>query len=150
METGSQNGYSGQKVLFTLKAQESEEGKMFGGTSGSAGAIEQAGELAQSKLPFSVGGFGITVIWLFCHGETPAAIGLIVLNIVLRFIPIPFLGLLIGLGIALYYGFKGSQIAVYHSNYTTVEELRKGERGWTIAGAIVLILEIALFALVLL
>lgn len=117
---------------------------MFTGTSSSSGALEQVGELAQSKLPFSFGACGVTVIWLLCHGEASVAIGLIVLNVVLRFVPIPFVGLLIGLSIALYYGFKGSQIAVYHSQYTTIEELRKGERGWTIAGVILVVIEIAL------
>jgi hypothetical protein len=107
---------------------------------GSAGTQEKIHELAQGQLPFSMGGFGITVLWLFCHGESPVAIGLILLNIFFRFVPIPFLGLIAGLGIALYYGFQGSRIAVYDKQYATIEELRNGERGWTVAGILVLVL----------
>jgi hypothetical protein len=106
--------------------------------------IELVAEKDEVNLPFSFGACGITALWLLCHGEVPVGVGLIVLNWVLIviakvFAAGPLLSLAVGVGISIYYGMNGSRIAVIDRQYKSLADLRSGERGWTIAGIIALI-----------
>jgi hypothetical protein len=104
-------------------------------------AVAAIKNASADKLPFSVGAAGITILWLFFHGRPGTAVALIGLNLLLRvLVLLPGLGFLLALiavvGVIVHFGFEGSKIAMEHKHYKSVEELRSGERGWTIAGAI--------------
>jgi heme/copper-type cytochrome/quinol oxidase subunit 2 len=46
------------------------------------------------------------------------------------------LALIVVVGVIVHFGSEGSKIAMEHKHYKSVEELRSGERGWTVAGTI--------------
>lgn len=46
------------------------------------------------------------------------------------------LALMVAVGVIVHFGSGGSKVAMEHKHYKSVEELRAGERGWSIAGAI--------------
>jgi hypothetical protein len=109
-----------------------------------------ASDATADQMPFCWGAAGITVLWCFFHGRALLAVGLILLNIVLRVMGAAgggggaLLATLIGWGVAIYMGATGSTIAMEERGYQTVAELKAGESGWTIAGIIFLAIGVLL------
>ena len=97
-------------------------------------------------LPFSVGAFGTPFLWLAFHGRL--GLGLLVLlaegaSLFLTRIAGAFgtaLTLAIWLMVPLWLGLTGSGIAKARAAYQTIDELKRGERPWTILGIIILCL----------
>ena len=95
-------------------------------------------------LPFSFGAAGLTPLWLMFHGERAMGTLLVLLGLALR--ALSALGgpggiaisVCVKLIVVFIAGTNGSEIAMQHCGYRSIEELRKGERRWSIFGAIFL------------
>ena len=102
------------------------------------------------NLGFNWASCAITPLWLFFHGRIGTGILLIFwgfISLILTAITAMSIGVgavflfqIIDLGIMLYFGFTGNEIAWKHKGYTSLEELKRRQRGWNIAGAIVFVL----------
>ena len=90
--------------------------------------------MPSENLGFSWGAFGLTGLWLMFHGQ----IGMFFVLFILSLIPI--IGQIAVFIMALNYGFSGRSIAWDYGNYESVQELKRKELGWDIAGGLVFIL----------
>jgi hypothetical protein len=102
-----------------------------------------------ADLPFSLGAAGVTVLWMFFHGRAGLGVLLLAGNVALKALAYSgsggfLLAMLIGWTLSIAFGFSGSRMAWENRHYRTVEELRQGENGWSIAGGIFLVLNVVL------
>jgi hypothetical protein len=100
------------------------------------------------SLPFNFGACFITILWLFFHGRSGTAVLLILYNLVSRLSILlgpagVIMNLLVVIMISFYFGTQGSEIAWKYKGYTNLEELKRRQRPWNIAGGIFGVLEIA-------
>ncbi len=93
-----------------------------------------------AKLPFSWGAAGLPVIWLMFHGRIVQGLALLALSILCapfldEFAPV-LIFLLVSYAIAIWLGRSGGKIAWAHLRTGSVEEFRRREHGWEVAGKI--------------
>lgn len=86
--------------------------------------------------------FLLSWIWAFGHGQT--LIGILIL--VLGFIPV--IGTLVDLGLVIYLGIKGNELAWNSGKFASIEQLKETERVWTKWAVIIFIISIVLFILI--
>ncbi len=85
------------------------------------------------------GAFLLSWIWAFGHGLTLWG----VLGLVVGFVP--GVGGLVALGIAIYLGLKGNQLAWETGKYSSIEVLKETEQKWTKWAIIFFVIGLALF-----
>lgn len=85
------------------------------------------------------GAFLLSWIWAFGHGLSLWG----VLGLVVGFIP--GVGGLVALGIAIYLGLKGNQLAWETGKYSSIEVLKETEQKWTKWAIIFFVIGLALF-----
>jgi len=84
------------------------------------------------------GAFLLSWIWAFGHGLVMwGVIGLIACFV-------PAIGSLVALGIAIYLGIKGNELAWQTGKYLSIEELKEKERKWTKWAVIIFIISFVL------
>jgi hypothetical protein len=94
-------------------------------------------------LPFNWGAGLMAPLWLLAHGRIGAGIGLIVLNLVFSrlFALIGPVGLIIDFMIAstilIIVGSNANHIAWKNKKYSSIEEMRRRQKPWLIAGVII-------------
>jgi tetratricopeptide (TPR) repeat protein len=97
-------------------------------------------------LPFSFGAAGITVLWCFFHGRGGLAVICLIWNVLSILLSRTFgdivsvLITIIGWTITVIMGLKGSRIAWEDRRCNSVQGLKQHERGWTIAGGLLIII----------
>jgi len=102
-----------------------------------------------SKMPFCFGAAGVTVLWCFFHNRVGLGILFWVLGIVFARLILSggedrwLLGLIGHWTISITLGVTGNRIAWEERGYRSLEELRRGESGWHVAGVIFFVLSIA-------
>ena len=108
---------------------------------------------------FNLGAFLISTIWSFCNGLI--GMGAILTILILLMIGISFLTLSMGpgvlviivplyiarVGIAIYLGIKGNELAWATRSHKNVEQFKKAQRTWAIVGAIIFISQLLLPAI---
>jgi len=96
------------------------------------------------KLPFSWGAAGAQAFWLFARGKRALAVLLFLGKSILWFVAGDTIALIVDVVTTVWLGMVGSEIAIDHQGYRTIDELKAGERVWTILGFISVVLEIVL------
>lgn len=87
------------------------------------------------------GAFLLSWIWAFGHGLAMwGVIGLIACFV-------PAIGSMVALGIAIYLGIKGNELAWQTGKYLSIEELKEKEKKWTKWAVIIFIISIVLAVL---
>lgn len=110
-----------------------------------AGRGQEEEELPEEirRCRFNLGAFLMTPIWLLLHRRYLMGGLLILLNVVINFVgaAVPLIGFLGGvlmIAIAIYFGIKGYRIAWEDRGYyDTVEDVKRRERTWAIVGIVV-------------
>jgi len=100
-----------------------------------------AAEAISRKLGFNWGAFFLAPVWCLFNGRAGIGVFLIIWNLAsqaaaLIGIECCVVVLLIDLVVALYFGTQGNEIAWKEEGYSSIEELRRRQRGWNIAGII--------------
>jgi hypothetical protein len=105
----------------------------------------------EPDLGFNFGAFFLSPLWLLFHGRVGTGILLIGLSVVLRTVNAALemesgagaaglASLCVSFCLMFYFGATGNQIAWKRGKFTSVEELKKSERPWNVAGLVVGIL----------
>ena len=112
----------------------------FGGTAGYGGDTNTSGQGAQAEVPAELAGrwnwgaFLLTPIWGIGNSVWIALIAFAGI--------IPFVGPIISLGMAIWMGLKGSEMAWRAKRWNSVEHFKDVQRKWAIAGVVVLVLSV--------
>ena len=106
-------------------------------------------EVERIRRSFSCGAFFLAPVWLLFHGRVGTGILVMLLILFLRGVAdlwgaANVVAVFIQLLIALYFGERGNEIAAKHRCYASLEELKRKEKGWTIAGLVVGIVGVVL------
>jgi hypothetical protein len=96
------------------------------------------------KLPFSWGAAGAQAFWLWARGRRGLAVLLFFGKSLLWLAAGDTIALIVDAVTTVWLGMVGSEIAIDHQGYRTIDELKSGERIWTILGFISIALEIVL------
>jgi hypothetical protein len=94
-------------------------------------------------LPFNWGAGLLAPLWLLAHGRIGAGIGLIVLNLVFSRLfalmgPVGWIiDFMIGCTILIFVGSNANRIAWKNKKYSSIEEMRRRQKPWLIAGVII-------------
>jgi hypothetical protein len=88
------------------------------------------------------GAFLLSWIWAFGHGQILIGILILVLGL------IPVIGTLVDLGLVIYLGIKGNELAWNSGKFTSIEQLKETERVWAKWAVIIFIISIVLFILI--
>lgn len=105
-------------------------------------AVNTSGQGAGAVVPPEIkgkwnwGAFLITPIWGIGNQVWIALLGF------LGFIP--YIGFFIGLGIAIYCGIKGNELAWQKKQWTSVQQFQEVQKKWAIAGVIVFVVLVVL------
>jgi len=87
------------------------------------------------------GAFLLSWIWALGHGQILVGILILVVGI------LPVIGTLVDLGLVIYLGIKGNELAWNSGRFASIEQLKETERVWTKWAVILLIIGLVLFVL---
>ena len=87
------------------------------------------------------GAFLLSWIWALGHGQVLVGILILVVGI------LPVIGTLVDIGLVIYLGIKGNELAWNSGRFASIEQLKETERVWTKWAVILLIIGLVLFVL---
>lgn len=95
-----------------------------------------------ADLGFNFGAGVLSPLWLLCHGKTLPGIGLMALGLVTRVLGAlgpggVFLGLIISVVQVVAVGSQANRIAWLDKRYASLDEMRRAQKPWLVAGLIV-------------
>jgi hypothetical protein len=148
----------GAAIVVPLDARQlaPEEARRAMGARADQGHLKEELPEEIARCRFNVGAFLMTPIWLLLHRRFLTGGLLILLNVVVNFagaaVPLlAFLGGVLMIAIAVYFGLKGYRIAWEDRGYhDTVEDVKRRERIWAVVGIVIAAAYWALQILVLL